>query len=237
MATALLELKGLVKRFGATTVADNVDLSIMSGEIRCLIGPNGAGKSSLLNLIAGKTLPDAGQIIFDGELTEKLPMRKRIRAGMGIKFQVPSVFETISVAENLVVAAHRPGRAPIKIPPDEMIGRIGLEKMADMPAGALSHGQKQWLEIGMATMQLPTMLLLDEPSAGMTPAETEKTGELIKKLNSDGITVLAVEHDMSFVRQIASSVTVLNLGRIFSNGSFEQISSDAGVVEIYLGHA
>lgn len=232
----LLEVRGLHKRFGGLRVLDDVDLAIDAGEIHCLIGPNGAGKSTLFKLMVGTYEPSEGQVLFLGEdITDRRPY-ERVMRGMSIKMQVPSVFRELPVAQNLQIALQR--RLPIGAISAEqarLLALLDLDRQADALAGALSHGQQQWLEIGMALASGPKMLLLDEPTAGMSPEETFRTGELVQRLNAEGMTVLVVEHDMAFIRQIAQKVTVLHFGRVFAQGSIDQIVSDPRVAEIYLG--
>jgi ABC-type uncharacterized transport system ATPase subunit len=234
--TLLLETRALNKRFGGLHVTADVNLHLREGEIHCLIGPNGAGKSTLFRLILGEHTPTSGQVLYAGQDITALLPHQRIRKGISVKFQVPGVFGALSVRQNLEVALqhHLEGQSL-----DAEIARLlvflNLADAADQPAGSLSHGQKQWLEIGMAVSLRPRLLLLDEPTAGMSPDETRATGEMIKCLNADGMTVLAVEHDMDFVRQVAHQVTVLHFGRIFAQGTIETIMADERVAEIYLG--
>ncbi len=232
----ILQTKGLNKRFGGVHVARNVDFGIQTGEIHCLIGPNGAGKSSLFRLILGAHPPDSGSIIFNGEDVTKLPSFARIRKGMSVKFQVPGIFKDLSVRQNLVISfQHHLHGHDLEATIQRVLGFAGLEGQAEKPAGTLSHGRQQWLEIGMAVGVEPSLLLLDEPTAGMSPEETRQTGEMLRTLNAQGVTILAVEHDMSFVQQIADRVTVLHFGEIFAQGSVQEIISHPGVADIYLG--
>ena len=233
---ALLETHKLNKRFGGLQVTADVDFVLQSGELHCLIGPNGAGKSTLFRLILGEHRPNSGQIFYDGRDITRLEAHDRIRRGISVKFQVPGIFKALSVEQNLEIALqhHLEGhslRGEIK----RQLGFLNLTGEAADAAGNLSHGQKQWLEIGMATSLKPKLLLLDEPTAGMSPDETHATGEMVRALQAEGMTVLAVEHDMAFVRQIASRVTVLHFGRIFAQGSVDEIMADDRVAEIYLG--
>lgn len=234
--TAILELVNLRKRFGGQTVTDELNLCVGRGEVRCLIGPNGAGKSTALQLVAGLLTPNSGQIVLAGQDVTDLDVYKRFRSGMGIKFQIPSIFDDLTVGQNLRIACRwAGGRAASAERVEELLDLTGLVASANARAETLSHGQKQWLEIGMAVADEPLLLLLDEPTAGMSPAETEKTGDLILKLGMKGTTVLAVEHDMHFVKQIATRVTVLDRGRVFFEGSVDEVLSNDGVAEIYLG--
>ncbi len=234
--TTLLEVRGLHKHFGGLKVLDDVNFAIDSGEIHCLIGPNGAGKSTLFKVMVGTYEPSRGQVFFLGEdVTSRKPF-ERVRRGMSIKMQVPSVFKELPVQQNLVIALQqRLTRSQIDAEADRLMELLELAEQAGQTAGKLSHGQQQWLEIGMALALRPTLLLLDEPTAGMSPEETFRTGELIQRLNRDGMTVLVVEHDMAFIRQIAQRVTVLHFGRVFAQDSVSAIIADPRVAEIYLG--
>ena len=235
---ALVEARGLSKSFGGLFAVNDVDLTIADQEIHCLIGPNGAGKSTLFKLIVGTYAPSAGSILFAGTDVTQMPAFARVARGMSIKMQTPSVFRALSVRQNLHIALQHHVE-PHRIPAEEerLLSLLGLEADAARPAGELAHGQQQWLEIGMALALRPRLLLLDEPTAGLSPDETFRTGELIQRLNADGATVLVVEHDMAFVRQIATSVTVLHLGQVFARGTIEEIIANRGVEEIYLGSA
>jgi ABC-type uncharacterized transport system ATPase subunit len=233
---ALLQITGASKHFGGVFAVEGVDLTVESGEIHCLIGPNGAGKSTLFKLVVGTYPVSAGRIVFRGnDITHARPFA-RVAGGMSIKLQAPSVLKALPVRQNLHIALQdHVGRAAIRVEEDRLLEILGLTADADRPAGLLSHGQQQWLEIGMALALRPVLLLLDEPTAGLSPEETYRTGELIKQLNADGTTMLVVEHDMAFVRQIATEVTVLHLGKVFARGSIDEIVSDPRVAEIYLG--
>ncbi len=234
----LLDVRGISKSFGGLFAVAEVDLAIGEREIHCLIGPNGAGKSTLFKLIIGTYAPSAGTVLFGGADVTRLPAFSRVARGMSIKMQTPSVFRALPVRQNLRIALQHHVQPHQALAEEErLIELLGLASDADRPAGELSHGQQQWLEIGMALALHPRLLLLDEPTAGLSPDETFRTGELIQRLNADGATVLVVEHDMTFVRQIATSVTVLHLGRVFARGTIEEIIANPGVEEIYLGAA
>jgi urea transport system ATP-binding protein len=233
---ALLELRGLNKHFGGLHVTKSVNLALETGEVHCLIGPNGAGKSTLFKLILGEYHPGSGDIYFGGENITALESFARIHRGLSVKFQVPGVFKGLSVRQNLEIALQSRHRgAALKGEIDRLLSFLGLENEEEQNAGNLSHGQKQWLEIGMAISLKPRLLLLDEPTAGMSPEETRLTGEMVQRFNAEGMTVLAIEHDMAFVRQVAQRVTVLHLGQIFAQGSIQQIVADERVAAIYLG--
>jgi ABC-type uncharacterized transport system ATPase subunit len=232
----ILALRSVSKRFGGLNAADNIDLTIESGELRCIIGPNGAGKSTLFKLIMGQLSVSSGEIFFRGENVTALPMWRRARRGLSIKMQVPGIYPELSVSENLRIAAQlHVARAEIDDVIDRWAKRIGLLEAAETPAEQLSHGQQQWLEIGMALSADPALLLLDEPTAGMGPEETRATGDLVKSINADGTTVVVIEHDMEFVRQVARHVSVLHYGRVFAEGTVAEIERHQDVKRIYLG--
>jgi branched-chain amino acid transport system ATP-binding protein len=234
--TPLLAADGASKLFGGLAAVSDVSLEVDQGDIHCLIGPNGAGKSTLFRLIVGVYPPTAGHIRFEGvDVTGELPYQ-RVKRGMSIKMQTPSVFKELPVRQNIHIALqHHVARGELAAEEDRLLSLLNLTADATKLAGELSHGQQQWLEIGMALALRPKLLLLDEPTAGMSPEETYQTGELVLKLNAEGMTMLVVEHDMSFVRQIAKVVTVLHFGRIFARGSIDEITADPAVAEIYLG--
>lgn len=233
---ALIDVKGISKRFGGLTAVSDVDLAVNAGEVHCLIGPNGAGKSTLFKLIVGLYPPTQGSIFFDAvDITAERPYA-RVQRGMSIKMQAPSVFKELPVRQNIQVALQeRFSGAERSAEEERLLTLLNLASEGGKLAGALSHGQQQWLEIGMALALQPQLLLLDEPTAGMSPEETFKTGELVKSFNAKGMTVLVVEHDMAFVRQVAQRVTVLHLGKVFARGGLEAILQDEKVAEIYLG--
>ena len=234
--TALLEIADASKSFGGVFAVADVDLTVQAGEVHCLIGPNGAGKSTLFKLVVGTYPPNKGRIVFRGTDITHAKSFARVAQGMSIKLQTPSVFKALPVRQNLHIALQdHVGRHAIGTEEDRLLEVLGLTADASRPAGLLSHGQQQWLEIGMAVALRPVLLLLDEPTAGLSPEETHRTGELVKQLNAAGTTVLVVEHDMAFVRQIATGVTVLHLGKVFAQGSIDEIVSDPRVAEIYLG--
>ncbi|WP_407169817.1 ATP-binding cassette domain-containing protein [Bradyrhizobium sp. ORS 111] len=234
----LVDVKGVSKRFGGLTAVSDVDLTVNAGEVHCLIGPNGAGKSTLFKLIVGLYPPTKGSIFFDSvDITSERPYA-RVQRGMSIKMQAPSVFKELPVRQNIQIALqeHLSGAAR-SAEEERLLTLLDLAEDGGKLAGALSHGQQQWLEIGMALALRPQLLLLDEPTAGMSPEETYKTGELVKSFNAEGMTVLVVEHDMAFVRQVAQRVTVLHLGKIFARGSLDAILQDEKVADIYLGQS
>jgi len=231
--TTLLETRGLTKRFGGAHVINGIDFRIDAGEIRCVIGPNGAGKSTFFKLLTGEHRPTSGSIAFLGQdLSHVLPHR-RIRMGMSIKFQIPGVFPELTVREHLQLGLHRAGPQAQAL--ESLLEQFNLEPEADVLAANLSHGKKQWLEIALAVSLRPKLLFLDEPVAGMSVEETYATGELILRLREQGLTIMVVDHDMTFVKQIASRVTVLHGGRLFADGPLAEILARDDVAEIYLG--
>jgi branched-chain amino acid transport system ATP-binding protein len=232
----LLETRSLTKRFGGVTVIDDLDFGVEEGGLHCLIGPNGAGKTTLFKLIVGRHLPTAGTILFRGRDITELPTSQRIQAGISIKMQVPGIFPELPVAQNLTIALQRHHtRAETRRQVERLLDFAELADDASKPAGQLAHGQKQWLEIAMAIALRPALLFLDEPTAGLSPEETFRTGEMVLALQREGMTILVVEHDMTFVRQIAERVTVLHFGRLFAEGSIDEIIANEEVQSIYLG--
>jgi urea transport system ATP-binding protein len=246
MATGLiLQVDGLTVSFDGFKAVDDLSFYVEQDELRCVIGPNGAGKTTLLDMICGKTKPTSGSIKFKNyELTNMIEYQIT-RAGVGRKFQNPSVYEDLTVTENLDISwpKQRNVLGSLFFRRDQAMAdkiatvasQIFLRDQLDTKAGLLSHGQKQWLEIGMLLMQDPELLLLDEPVAGMSPREREQTAELLNSI-SKGRSTVVIEHDMAFVRMIAHKVTVLHQGKLLAEGSMDQVQSDPRVVETYLGH-
>ena len=232
----LLKFKSVSRRFGGFMAVRDVDLSVAERDVHCLIGPNGAGKSTLFKLAVGTYAPTAGSVHFRGHDVTHEPPFARVQRGMSIKMQAPSVFRALPVWQNLHIAMqHHVSLGELPREEERLLNLLGLSADATRLAGELSHGQQQWLEIGMAVALKPILLMLDEPTAGLSPEETFRTGELVLRLASEGMTIVAVEHDMAFVRQIATRVTVLHLGQVFARGSVAEIVADPRVAEIYLG--
>ncbi|WP_081193396.1 urea ABC transporter ATP-binding protein UrtD [Halomonas sp. BC1] len=241
----ILYMEDVTVSFDGFKAINNLNLTIDDGELRCIIGPNGAGKTTMMDIITGKTRPNQGSVWF-GSRHNLLQMNEPEIASLGIgrKFQKPTVFEALSVFDNLELAMAADKRifptltarmtSEISDRIDDVLDTIGLTALRFQPAGILSHGQKQWLEIGMLLMQRPRLLLVDEPVAGMTEQEMECTAELLTGLAGKQ-SVVVVEHDMGFVRSIARKVTVLHQGSVLAEGSMDQVSNDPKVVEVYLG--
>lgn len=241
----LLAVEDLTVSFDGFKAVDNLNLYVERNELRVIIGPNGAGKTTLLDLICGKTKASAGSIKFkDSELT-KMSEHQIVHAGVGRKFQTPSIYENLTVQENLELSFPR-GRTvfgslfftsndEVKNRIREVAEAIFLVEQLDTMAGLLSHGQKQWLEIGMLLIQDPELLMLDEPVAGMSVNERHKTAELLQKISANR-SVIVIEHDMEFVKDIAHKVTVLHQGKVLAEGSMDSVQANEKVIEVYLGH-
>jgi ABC-type uncharacterized transport system ATPase subunit len=237
--TPFLEIEGLTKVFGGVRAVDGIDLRLDADEMRCVIGPNGCGKTTLFNLITGYLPPTAGVIRFEGRDIPGRPLFEIARSGIVRKFQVPSVFVGLTVAENIdsAFAARRHG-APAAGPDDRrrLLETVRLDRHANRVAGTLSHGQTQWLELAMVLATDPRLILLDEPAAGMTRAEKAETVRLIETIRRDTrIAALVIEHDMDFVEALACPVSVMMMGRIVASGSFDEVRGNPQVREAYLG--
>ncbi|WP_138420469.1 ABC transporter ATP-binding protein [Aquibacillus sediminis] len=234
---SILELKNLGKYFGGIRAVDGVDLSIREGELHCLIGPNGAGKSTIFKMIMGVYEPSVGSVYFEGKDITKKKNWERADMGLSIKMQIPGVFGELSVYDNMRIATQKHTKlAKMDEEITKLLDLMDVRHLKNEIVNNLSHGQQQWLEIAMSLACKPRLLLLDEPAAGMGPEETEFTAQLVRKLNKEGITILFIDHDMDFVRQIAQKVTVLHFGQKFAEGTISEIESNEEVVQIYLGN-
>jgi urea transport system ATP-binding protein len=242
---SILLLHEVSVSFDGFKALNALSLKIEVGELRCIIGPNGAGKTTMMDVITGKTRADQGKVQFDETIDLRRMSETEIaQIGIGRKFQKPTIFENLTVFENLELARSGDRRARTSLRAvldaegrdyvDSTLRRIGLATQSDRQAGLLSHGQKQWLEIGMLLMQEPKLLLLDEPVAGMTDDETERTGELFKSL-AGSHSLVVVEHDMAFVEQLGGKVTVLHEGSVLAEGDLATVQNDQRVIEVYLG--
>jgi urea transport system ATP-binding protein len=240
----VLVVRGLRRRFAGLEALDGLDLSVRRGELLAIIGPNGAGKSTLFNVVTGLLPPTAGTVELDGRDVTGTPPHRIARLGVGRKFQVPNVFDGLSVRQNLVVAGR--GRDGVRgllgrdrVDRDRIEGilqRLHLDEKAHIVASELSHGERQWLEIGAVLASDPRLLLLDEPTAGMTMRETRMTEDLLRTL-SEGHTIVVIEHNIRFVREVARRVVVMHRGRVLADGPISQIERDERVRDVYLGRS
>ncbi len=241
----VLAVEDLTVSFDGFKAVDSLNMYLDKNELRVVIGPNGAGKTTVLDLICGKTKATEGSIKFKNKELTNMPEHEIVRAGVGRKFQTPSIYENLTVDQNLEMSYPR-GRNVSKAlffrrtkDVDDQVKKIAEEikmlDLLDMEAALLSHGQKQWLEIGMLLMQNPELLMLDEPVAGMSAKERDETAELLRKISANR-SVLVIEHDMDFVEKIADKVTVLHQGKILAEGSMDKVQADEKVIEVYLGH-
>lgn len=237
-----LETRNVNKRFGGVVAANNIDLKIEPGELRCIIGPNGAGKSTLFSLLCGIQRADSGEIYIGGHNVTHMQPYKRVRHGIGLTFQTNRAYQELSVKHNLMVPnpslavskeAHQQGQERLMLALEE----FGLNLNDDTLASEIPHHTLQWLEISMVLAGFPDLVLIDEPTAGMSREETDRTVTVLKKLNDSGLTIIVVEHDMHFVKSIAKKVTVLHQGRIFIEGNLDEVVTNEEVKKIYLGHA
>ena len=241
----ILYLEGITVSFDGFKALNNLNFTVDAGELHCIIGPNGAGKTTMMDVVTGKTRPDEGRCYF-GQTIDLTTLREAeiAHAGIGRKFQKPTIFENLTVFENLELALKTDKRARFSLfawlgddqrdKISDMLKLIRLAHESERPAGLLSHGQKQWLEIGMLLVQDPKLLLLDEPVAGMTDDETERTGELFKSL-AGRHSLVVVEHDMAFIEQLGGKVTVLHEGSVLAEGDLATVQNDERVIEVYLG--
>ncbi|MDF0552773.1 urea ABC transporter ATP-binding protein UrtD [Kamptonema sp. UHCC 0994] len=244
MNEKILEIEDLTVSFDGFKALNGLNFSMDAGELRVIIGANGAGKTTFLDVITGKVQPTEGRVIFKGRNLRQLSEHQIVRLGIGRKFQTPRVYLNLTPRENLELSCNRKKnvfltlfqRTPVaeKRTVSGLLETIGLIAKADIAAGLLSHGEKQWLEIGMLLAQSPDLLLVDEPVAGLTDEETALTGDLLISL-AESHSVLVIEHDMEFVRQIARKVTVLHQGSVLCEGSMDEVQNDPRVIEVYLG--
>ena len=240
----ILNLKNVSVSFQGFLALNNLNLTLSKGELRAVIGPNGAGKTTFLDVITGKVKPTKGDVLFKGRSLVGKKEHKIARIGIGRKFQSPRVFENLSVQENLEISvsqysstikliAAKPTQDKLE-EVRKLMNIVNLSEQSNTKAGSLSHGQKQWLEIAMLLGQKPSLMLIDEPVAGLTDEETDLTADLLKSLAGDN-TVLVIDHDMEFIRRLESNVTVLNQGSVLCEGSMDEIQSNTKVIEVYLG--
>ena len=233
--STLLQTHALTRRFGGVIANDRVDFTLETGELRCLIGPNGAGKSTFLKMLCGMIPASEGTVTFDGTDITRLQPHQIARLGVGIKTQVPSVFDGLTVAESVAIGAARDhSKADANLIAGELIERLGLTEIDHREVGKLAHGQRQWVELAMALSTKPKLILLDEPIAGMTKDEVARTATILKEINADH-TLIVVEHDMQFVRRIASNVTVFHQGKVLVEGAADDILRNEQVRAVYLG--
>ncbi|MCF4127600.1 ATP-binding cassette domain-containing protein [Methylobacterium sp. SyP6R] len=231
----LLKTENLTMRFGGVVANDDVSFTLGEMELRCLIGPNGAGKSTFFKMLTGQLTPTSGTIAFRGKPLTGLQSHQIARLGIGIKTQVPNVFNGVSVRENIWLAARRKTTPKFTRPlVDEILEKIRLTHLADATVGQLSHGQRQWVEIGTVLAGDPELILLDEPAAGMTDEETHRTAEIIREINKTRA-IVVVEHDMAFIKMIARTVTVFHQGRIMMEDGIDAVLADRRVRDVYLG--
>jgi urea ABC transporter ATP-binding protein UrtD len=241
-ASPILQVRRLARRFGGLQALDGVDLAVGRGELLAVIGPNGAGKSTLFNVVTGYFPPDSGRVLLEGHDITALSPHRISRLGVGRKFQVPSVFDGLTIRQNLQVAARGHSRVRSLFRKrhggfndlEAILDRLRLRDKASIEAGILSHGEKQWLEIGMVLANRPRLLLLDEPTAGMTLGETKRTEELLRDLGQKH-TIVLIEHDVRFVREVAERVVVLHRGKVLASGPIDEVERDGRVRDVYLG--
>ncbi|NYT70720.1 ABC transporter ATP-binding protein [Pusillimonas noertemannii] len=243
----MLEVHSIVKRFGGITVLNELSLSLQAGSVNCIIGPNGCGKTTLFNVLTGRLRPEGGRVLLEGRDITGLPAWRIAQLGMTRKFQIPGVYPELTVAENLIVplaaSNRRAGMLATLFAKSEdrlhaLLDLCGLEGKAEYKVAALAHGEKQWLEIAMLLAVDADLILLDEPTAGMSVPETQKTAELVKRLRTEfGKTVLVIEHDMSFVRALDCHLIVMLRGQVVREGRLEDIQTDPEVIAAYLGGA
>ena len=238
--SSLLRTEKLTKRFKGLLANDDINMEIFDGDVRCIIGPNGAGKTTLISMISGHIKPTLGNVFFQNKLINNLSLVNRSCLGIGRKFQTPTVFDNLNVERNIELSILRHNLSKIKLfkKIDETLEIVRLHEFRNILANALSHGQRQWLEIGLLIGNNAKLLLLDEPTAGMTSEETIATTKLVNQLADEkNLSAIVIEHDINFVRELGAKITVLHLGKVFTEGTYEQIEKNKNVREIYLGKA
>ncbi len=232
----LLVLDKVSKQFGGIQAVEDFSMVMKKGELHCLIGPNGAGKTTVFKMIMGIIPVSSGRIVFKGKDITSLSPFKRAKSGLSIKMQVPGIFEEMTLRENIRIAAENfVKKKELSDEIDRLIELVNIKDLGNPLVKNMTHGQQQWLEIAMSLASKPELLLLDEPAAGLGPEETEFTAKMIENLNSQGIGILFIEHDMNFVKRIAKDVTVLHYGKKFAEGNIEEIENNEEVIKIYLG--
>ena len=238
MSAPILEVRDVHKVYGGVRALNGLSLSVAAGEIHCVVGPNGAGKSTFFKTLIGVERPTAGQVFYKGRDVTKLPAFRRARLGLSVKFQNISAFGELTALQNLFVPLRRNHpKADIPARAAAVLARVGLAGVEDTPVRQLSHGQQQWLSIGLSIAAEPDLLLLDEPAAGLSSEETARTAELIRELNRSGMTAVVIGHDMGFIRSLRARTSVLHYGRLFAQGAFDEIAANEDVRRIYLGAA
>lgn len=238
-ADTVVHASGVVMRFGGVTAVDGASMRLRRGELRCLIGPNGAGKSTFFKCLSGQLVPTEGEILLQGDPVAGLSIHAVARMGVGVKTQVPSLMNALSVRENLWLSARSlraRTRAEVESRVDELAEQLGLTSQLQRDAGALAHGQRQIVELGVVLARNPWLVLLDEPAGGLTSDEVHRMASLVRALTAEA-TVVVVEHDMNFVRDIAETVTAFHRGRVLAEGSADAVLSDERVRDVYLGRA
>ena len=238
--SSLLRTEKLTKRFKGLLANDDINMEIFDGDVRCIIGPNGAGKTTLISMISGHIKPTLGNVFFQNKLINNLSLVNRSCLGIGRKFQTPTLFDNLNVERNieLSILRHNLSKKKLFKKIDETLEIVRLHEHRNILANALSHGQRQWLEIGLLIGNNAKLLLLDEPTAGMTSEETIATTKLINQLADEkNLSAIVIEHDINFVRELGAKITVLHLGKVFTEGTYEQIEKNKNVREIYLGKA
>lgn len=234
----ILEVRDLYKIYGGVHALDGLSLSVPKGAVQCLLGPNGAGKSTFFKMMIGIERPTSGEIFYKGENITNLQAFYRARNGLSVKFQNLRVFPELTVHQNLfppLRRMHKPTDIPERI--DRLLQDIRLPGIESVIVSELSHGQQQWLAIAMSLASEPDLLLLDEPTAGLSPEESEQTATIIREVNSRGVTVVVIEHDMTFIESLKARTSVLHYGKLFAEGTFEEIARNEDVRRIYLGTA